>query len=126
MKSTLILLFTLYFITPELGIRKKQIVGNWKMVGVLEYGKNTTSTHNPKDNRFIIINNDGTFLSGGDPFGENNGTWSLSENVISIDSEVDDDDSDWNVTFCNDTMVWTGIGHPRKENTSLLHIRVKN
>ena len=78
-----------------------------------------------QNNRWIIFNDDGTFISGGDPFGKNTGKWKIDDNksVLFIDSNIDDDDSEWNVKFNGDEMTWTGIGHPRKENTKLIHTR---
>lgn len=43
--------------------------------------------------------------------------------ALFLDSEVEDDDSEWKVSFTADLMLWTGIGHPRKEQTKLVHKR---
>ena len=46
-------------------------------------------------------------------------------NILTLDSDVDDDDSDWNVVVDGDLTTWTGRGHERKENTTLVHRRVR-
>ena len=101
----------------------KKIIGEWTMEKVYEYGEDVSARHNPNNNRWIKFNEDGTFVSGGDPFGRNTGKWKIDndKSILFIDSDVDDDDSEWNVTFEEDKMIMTGIGHPRKENTKLVH-----
>lgn len=105
----------------------QQIVATWKMEKVIEYGADVTSKHHPANNRWITFNPDGTFLSDGDPFGPNKGRWSVKprSNILTLDSDVDDDDSDWNVVVDGDLTTWTGRGHERKENTTLVHRRVR-
>ena len=105
---------------------EKQITGSWKMEKVYEFGKDVSQKHNPDNNRWIEFEEDGTFVSDGDPFGKNTGRWKIdnSKSVLFIDSDVDDDDSQWNLTFDGDKMIWTGIGQSRKENTKLIHKRI--
>jgi hypothetical protein len=93
------------------------------MEKVYEYGLDVTAKHNPGGNRYFKFNPDGTFISDGDPFGKNTGRWKVNneKSILFIDSDVEDDDSEWNVTFKDDGTTWTGIGHPRKENTKLVH-----
>ncbi len=95
------------------------------MYKVYEYEKDVTEKHNPKNDRWIEFKPDGSFTSGGEPFGQNTGKWTADneKSVLYIDSDVDDDDSEWKISFADDQMVWTGIGHPRKENTKLVHKR---
>jgi hypothetical protein len=105
----------------------EQLIGKWTMEKVYEYDKDETEKHNPKKNRYVIFNADGTFVSDGDPFGRNTGKWTVDnkKSILFIDSDVDDDDSEWNVSFNGDETTWTGIGHPRKENTKLIHKKVE-
>ena len=105
----------------------QQIIGKWAMEKVYEYDKNVTARHNPNNNRWIEFNKNGTFISDGDPFGRNTGKWEAIDerSVLVIYSDTEDDDSEWNVNFNNDEMVWTGIGNPRKENTRLIHKRIR-
>lgn len=104
---------------------EEKIIGTWTMEKVYEYDSDVTEKHDPKDERWIEIKADGTFVSDGEPFGRNTGRWSADneKSLLFIDSEVDDDDSEWKVTFDQDHTTWTGIGHPRKENTKLVHKR---
>jgi hypothetical protein len=103
----------------------KKLIGKWTMEKVYEYDVDQTTKHNPKNNRYVVFNADGTFLSDGDPFGKNTGRWSVdnTKSVLVIDSDVDDDDSEWKVSIEGDETTWTGMGHPRKENTKLVHKR---
>ena len=102
-----------------------KIIGIWMMEKVYEYDNDVTEKHNPKNNRWIEFKADGSFISDGDPFGRNTGRWTVdnTKSILYIDSDVDDDDSEWKVTFENDEVIWTGIGHPRKENTKIVHRR---
>ena len=107
---------------------EKQIIGKWKMVKVYEYNNDVTSKHNPEKDRWIEFAADGNFISDGGSFGKNTGRWKADneKSIIYIDSDVDDDDSEWNVKFNNDETIWTGIGHPRKENTMLVYKRMED
>ncbi|WP_127122315.1 hypothetical protein [Chryseotalea sanaruensis] len=104
-----------------------KIIGTWTMEKVYEYDNDVTDNHNPENNRWIEFKTDGSFVSDGAPFGRNTGSWTADNNnsILYIDSEIDDDDSEWKVTFDHDQTIWTGIGHPRKENTKLIHKRKK-
>lgn len=103
----------------------QQINGTWAMDKVYEYNIEVTEKHNPKKDRWIEFKTDGSFVSDGEPFGRNTGKWTVDNEqaVLFLDSVVDDDDSEWKVTFTTDLMVWTGIGHLRKEQTRLVHKR---
>ena len=103
----------------------KNITGTWAMDKVYEYEKDVTEKHNPKNERWIEFKADGSFISDGEPFGRNTGRWTIDneKSILFIDSDVDDDDSEWKVTFDNDQLIWIGIGHPRKENTKIVHKR---
>lgn len=121
----LILLTGLLFACDRPETLEKEILGKWTMEKVLEYGEDVTEKHNPAMDRWIEFKADGTFVSDGSPFGRNAGRWTAGneESILYLDSDVDDDDSEWKVTFRADTTYWTGIGHPRKENTTLIHRR---
>jgi len=103
----------------------QQIIGTWAMDKVYEYDVEVTEKHNPKKDRWIEFKTDGSFISDGEPFGRNSGKWTADNEqaVLFLDSVVDDDDSEWKVTFTANQMLWTGIGHPRKEQTKLVHRR---
>ena len=102
---------------------ENEIVGVWTMEKVYEFEEDVTEKHNPKNNRWIEFREDGTFVSDGDPGGRNTGTWLMDTQnaILYIDSDMEGDDSEWNVSFKGEETTWTGIGHPRKENTKLVH-----
>jgi len=127
MKHPLLLLFTslLTVSCTQPDQLDQQINGTWAMDKVYEYNIEVTEKHNPKKDRWIEFKTDGSFVSDGEPFGRNTGKWTVDNEqaVLFLDSVVDDDDSEWKVTFTTDLMVWTGIGHLRKEQTRLVHKR---
>lgn len=90
-------------------VTQDHLIGTWDMERVKEYGKDETEKHNPAHDRWIEFKEDGTFVSDGTPFGRNQGRWKLdqSRSILVIDSDVDDDDSEWNVSLVDDVMTWT-------------------
>lgn len=126
LKNLLALLMLLFVISCNTtNSLDSKLVGVWTMDKVYEFGKDVTEKHNPQDSRWIEFNEDGTFLSDGDPVGRNTGRWRLDNEkaILYLDSDVEGDDGEWNISFDGDETVWTGIGHPRKENTKLVHKR---
>lgn len=102
-----------------------QLLGTWSMEKVLEYGNDVSKKHNPNKNRWIEFNADGTFVSGGNPDEHNTGKWTIdhANSILFIDSDMEDDNSEWYITMEGDLTTWKGIGHPRKENTTLIYKR---
>ena len=119
----LILIFSqFYACTTSLN---KELIGTWKMATVYELEENVTQRHNPANNRFFTFYENGTFKSGGDPFGENTGKWSLSEeHLLFIDSDAgEDDDSYWRVKIEQDTMKWQGAVFEFGKRFRIEHVR---
>lgn len=106
---------------------EKQLVGKWSMERVYEGENEVTEKHNPKNNRWIKFNRNGSFESGGDPHGYNDGEWELDTEklVLFLDSNTEDDDSEWKIAFDEDKTIWRGIGTPRQESFKLVHKRVE-
>lgn len=104
---------------------ENQIVGRWSMDRVLQHDNDVTAEHNPEGDRWIEFFEDKTFKTGGTPYGENTGTWYLKEGgtILYLESSVENDDSEWNLTLREDEMQWTGIGDPGKEAYTLIHVR---
>ena len=105
---------------------RKDLVARWEMERVFDNGQEVTSEHNPKGNRWIEFKSDGSFESGGDPYGNNTGTYSLNYELKSlyIDSDVgDDDDSQWIIEIEGDKMTWEGTGAEWAERFKLVHRR---
>ena len=93
-------------------VMAEQIVGRWEMNRVLDRGDDVTAIHNPSGNRYVELRADGTFESGGDPYGVNTGTWSLDPgyNELSLESDLGSaDDTYWIVTLDGDAMEWAGV-----------------
>jgi len=123
--SICLLLFGLVMASCQSRNAQDQLVGTWLMDKVYEYDKDVTEKHNPNNDRWIEFKSDGTFISDGQPFGYNKGRWRVEneQSILYLDSDVDDDDSEWKISFNDDKTIWTGIGHLRKENTKLVHRR---
>ncbi len=105
-----------------------QILGRWEMSKVLQTGKDVTDQHNPERNRFINFNPDGTFESGGDPFGPNTGKYSFDEKGnLYLDSDAGpDDDSSWLVNISENEMIWKGLANEFAREFELRHQKVTN
>ncbi|MEM0962480.1 MAG: hypothetical protein AAGK21_08110 [Bacteroidota bacterium] len=89
------------------------LVGRWDMERVLDDGSDVTDQHDPNNDRFIVLFDDGTFESGGGPYGRNTGRWIYNTNTrrLGLDSDLGpEDDSIWTVTLRGDTMEWSGEG----------------
>ncbi len=102
---------------------KQQLIGKWVMVMVYDGENDVTNEHNPKKNRWIKFNRNGSFESGGDPHGYNDGNWELDSEklILFLDSNVEDDDSEWKISFEDNKTIWKGIGTPRQEGFKLIH-----
>lgn len=106
-----------------------EINGMWLMYKVVQNGKDVTSEHDPYKERYVIINSDSTFKSGGRPFGENAGkyTYNSTDKTLFLDSDTGpEDDSYWKVNFKGDTMQWEGYGSEWAEDFVLIQIRAKD
>jgi len=104
------------------------ITGKWMMHAVYESENDVTKVHNPDGDRWIELKSDGSFKSGGTPYGINTGSYNLDPRTheLFIDSDSgEDDDSRWMVLFKDDQMIWNGLGSERAESFSLIHVRVK-
>ncbi len=94
---------------------------------IYEGERDVTIAHNPENNRWIKFNRNGSFESGGDPYGYNDGNWSIDDekSTLFLNSSVENDDSEWKVIFQNGKMIWTGIGTPRQESFRLTYSRTE-
>ena len=92
---------------------RDRLVGRWRMATVSDRDRDVTDEHNPSRNRHIALHADGTFESGGDPYGRNTGRWTYDagSNTLGLDSDLGpDDDSVWTVSLRGDVMEWRGAG----------------
>ena len=91
----------------------RALVGRWDMERITDGRTDVTAEANPAGDRFITLHADGTFESGGQPYGRNTGRWVYSPTTrrLGLDSDLGpDDDSVWTVTLRGDTMQWDGEG----------------
>ncbi len=95
------------------GLDGSPLVGRWAMERVLDQGADVSAEANPARDRYIVLRPDGTFESGGQPYGRNTGTWVYNTRTrrLGLDSDLGpDDDSTWAVSLRGDTMEWAGVG----------------
>lgn len=89
----------------------QKIKGTWQMGQVYDNSTNVTDQHNPKADRWITFFKDGSFKSGGAPFGKNEGKWIFYEadKVLYLDSNAGaEDDSYWVLQIKQSEMNWSG------------------
>lgn len=106
----------------------EQIIGKWKMEQVHEGDVDISNELNPDGDRWIAFKPDGTFASGGGPYGDNTGKYIIDDEAetLFLDSDAgEDDDSKWKVAFDGDKMVMSGIGTERQQRTKVISVRVK-
>lgn len=97
---------------PALGPVEAQLVGRWTMERVLDRGDDVTGVHNPAGDRYVVLHADGSFESGGEPYGLNTGRWYFDPgyNELTLDSDLGDaDDTFWIVEVEGDRMEWAGV-----------------
>jgi len=105
------------------------ITGKWLMHKVIQNKQDVTDEHDPHNERFLVLNPDSSFESGGRPFGANTGKYSFnaSENQLFLDSDTGpEDDSYWKVNISNDTMYWQGVGTAWAEDFQIIQTRARN
>ena len=89
------------------------LIGRWAMERVLDDGVDVTAEANPARDRYLVLHADGTFESGGQPYGRNDGRWIYRDGTrrLGLDSDLGpDNDSVWEVTLRGDVMEWRGVG----------------
>lgn len=99
------------------------------MLKVIQDGKDVTEEHNPFGERFFKMNNDGTFESGGRPYGRNTGkyVYTSESKHLFLDSDVGpDDDSNWKITLKGDTLLMQGTGTAWAERFQMIHVKKKS
>lgn len=107
---------------------REALVGRWAMTGVYDRGADVTEEHNPAGDRYIVLDADGTFESGGQPYGRNTGRWiyDAERHMLGLDSDLGpEDDSRWIVIVRDDTMEWDGAGSPFARRFRITSRRVR-
>lgn len=100
--------------------------GHWLMHKVIQNGQDVSQEHNPEKERYLVMRPDGSFESGGRPYGKNTGkyTFDANDQILFLDSDVGEtDDSKWRVEINGDTMYWQGIGNDYAEAFQIIQIR---
>lgn len=105
----------------------EKLISKWKIDKVMESSNDVTSQHNPKNNRWISLRDDGSFESDGDPYGHNTGKWVFTEkdSTLFIDSDTEGDDSTWKIRFDGEKLIMTGVGTPRQQSFQLEFSRIE-
>ena len=96
---------------PSIEGEASELLGMWLMESVIQDTVDVTDDHNPASNRWLAINQDGSFESGGTPYGYNSGKWSynVEGKELYLDSDTGEgDDSYWIVSLSDSTMEWKG------------------
>ena len=122
-----VLLITAFFFTNQPN-STSDLSGKWLMHKVIQNGQDVTAEHNPHNERYIILKEDGSFESGGRPYGKNTGKYVFDsdKHTLFLDSDVGpNDDSQWYVNIKNDTMHWQGYGSEWAEDFQIIQIRSK-
>lgn len=125
MKSVIIILAVLTTLI-SCNNSSNPIHGKWVMHQVIQDGKDVTLKHNPENDRYFIMHENGTFESGGQPYGENTGKYifDTAAKTLFIDSDIGpDDDSNWKISFETGQMIWQGYGTEWAERFKIIHIR---
>jgi hypothetical protein len=104
----------------------QKLEGKWMMWQVIQDGNDVSAEHNPHQERYIIFFEDGTFESGGRPYGLNTGRYEYSpeDGILYLISDAGpEDDSQWKVNLENDTMTWEGLGSEWANRFRIIHRR---
>lgn len=104
----------------------RKLEGKWMMHQVIQDGKDVSEEHNPHGERYIIFRDDGTFESGGRPYGSNTGKYEYSPvdgHLFLFSDAGPEDDSQWSVTIEQDTMNWQGMGGEWANRFRIIHHR---
>lgn len=78
---------------------------------ILQNGRDVSAQHNPANNRWIELMDDGSFVSDGDPYGRNTGKWTFDDTTreLFLDSDAGEgDDSYWIVSRTGEELVLKG------------------
>lgn len=92
-------------------LQSDQLINKWEMGAILQNGQDVSEQHNPENNRWIELKADGTFVSDGDPYGQNTGKWTFDTHTqeLYLDSDAGEgDDSYWIIKQTGDDLVLTG------------------
>lgn len=104
----------------------QRLDGKWMMYRVIQDGNDVTAEHNPYAERYILFFEDGTFESGGRPYGANTGryTYIPDQQLLYLYSDAGpEDDSQWKVTLDNNSMTWQGFGGEWANRFRIVHHR---
>ncbi|MEM1122334.1 MAG: DUF5004 domain-containing protein [Bacteroidota bacterium] len=105
----------------------KQLNGTWQMTTVYDNSSDVTAQHNPQKNRWITFYKDGSFRSGGQPYGENGGQWTYNtqNNILYLDSDAGEgDDSYWLLNINKKSMDWAGTKSSFTERFKIFYTKL--
>jgi hypothetical protein len=102
------------------------VLRGFKNLNKKSFRVNVTTRENPNQDRFIDFRSDGSFRSGGEPYGPVNGSWEiLPDKVLQITPEDNDEvgESTWKVTFDKSQMIWRGTGNATLERFEIFWVK---
>lgn len=123
------IIFLLILITSCTQTIENKFLDKWDIISVEQNGQDVSDEHNPKSNRYITFSNDGTFESGGEPYGRNTGKFYVNNlsYTLFLDSDAGpNDDSNWIVSFNGNNMSWKGFGSEFADGFLIEYKRSKN
>jgi len=79
MKYIISIFFSTFLLILASQSKAQTVVGIWNLDQVIIDGQDVASEHDPEDERWISLQQDSSFKSGGRPYGANNGSWSYNQ-----------------------------------------------
>lgn len=89
----------------------EELIGKWHLVDIKDGDIDINKERNPKGDRIIEFNKDGTYFSSGAGTADRSGKWNLDtvKNILSLDSDAGPgDDTRWTIELKDDTFYTRG------------------
>ena len=126
MEKVFTIIAVVIFTSACASTKTADISGKWMMYKVIQNSQDVTDEHNPHKERYVILQKDNRFESGGRPYGSNTGDYvfDAEKSTLFLDSDVGpNDDSNWKIELRGDTMVWQGYGTEWAEGFKMIQVR---
>lgn len=125
MKATILSLLLLSFTSIAFAQASEDFIGRWEIKKVMKSDKDITEKANPHDERWLELHADGNYHRGGQPEGDDSGTWSFagSTHTISLVSSSSNQTENWTAATDGEDMVWKGQGSRRQARLEFTFVR---